>query len=88
MSVSFLTMVVLEKGIGSDGDSPILTNIFIGSNILWVGAVVADMFEYGTSSPPTPPIGMFSTRPNNVILLRKAIEMAGSYNYQLCKKLK
>ena len=62
MSVSFLTMVVLEKGIGSDGDSPILTNIFIGSNILWVGAVVADMFEYGTSSPPTPPIGMFSTR--------------------------
>lgn len=51
MSVSFLTMVVLEKGIGSDGDSPILTNIFIGSNILWVGAVVADMFEYGTSSP-------------------------------------
>jgi len=42
-------MVVLEKGSGSDGDSPILTNIFIGSNILWVGAVVADMFEYGTS---------------------------------------
>ena len=51
MSVSFLTMVVLEKGSGSDGDSPILTNIFIGSNILWVGAVVADMFEYGTSPP-------------------------------------
>lgn len=88
MSVSFLTMVVLEKGIGSDGDSPILTNIFIGSNILWVGAVVADMFEYGTSSPPTPPIGMFSTRPNNVIPLQKAIEMAGGYNYQLWKKLK
>ena len=44
-------MVVLEKGSGSDGDSPILTNIFIGSNILWVGAVVADMFEYGTSPP-------------------------------------
>jgi hypothetical protein len=45
-------MVVLEKGSGSDGDSPILTNIFIGSNIIWVGAVVADMFECGTSSPP------------------------------------
>ncbi|PCJ47928.1 MAG: hypothetical protein COA72_06865 [Candidatus Neomarinimicrobiota bacterium] len=38
--------------------------------------------------PPTPPIGMFSTRPNNVIPLQKAIEMAGGYNYQLWKKLK
>jgi hypothetical protein len=38
--------------------------------------------------PPIPPIGMFSTRPNIVIPLQKAIEMAGGYNYQLWKKLK
>ena len=40
------------------------------------------------SPPPTPPIGMFSTRSNNVLPLQKAIEMAEGYNYQLWKKLK
>ena len=60
----------------------------MGGKFFWVGEAVEKSLSKEPPPPPTPPIGMFSTRPNNVIPLQKAIEMAGGYNYQLWKKLK